>query len=266
MGSNNNNFLFIRQITFKDTICVSGKYDIKFFISTFVADKNEFCNKFAGVATAKDFVSKFHASRTDAGPSTQCARPTTVDVSGDAEMSEEDDSLVRANGLKTPKKNKNTTRKRKQGTQQPEGAELQSPDKVSRKANPIDEEIEAHYIGKLLYFTALFECTLFYANLDGHANIEHTRRAPCEKRAKANTGGDNSNKRCLSNTRSQLKSSRRFGSSSRILGIHYRMFRFFSAMSRNYRVFPGKISKCPDSRRNLQIPGTILALSRNSVC
>ena len=80
------------------------------------------------------------------------------------------------------------------------------------------------------------------------------------------TGGDNSNKRCLSNTRSQLKSSRKFGSSSRILGIHSRMSRFFSAMSRNYRVFPGKISKCPDSRRNLQIPGTILALSRNSVC
>ena len=80
------------------------------------------------------------------------------------------------------------------------------------------------------------------------------------------TGGDNSNKRCLSNTRSQLKSSRKFGSSSRILGIHSRMSRFFSPMSRNYRVFPGKISKCPDSRRNLQIPGTILALSRNSVC
>ena len=80
------------------------------------------------------------------------------------------------------------------------------------------------------------------------------------------TGGDNSNKRCLSNTRSQLKSSRKFGSSSRILGIHSRMSRFFSALSRNYRVFPGKISKCPDSRRNLQIPGTILALSRNSVC
>ena len=80
------------------------------------------------------------------------------------------------------------------------------------------------------------------------------------------TGGDNSNKRCLSNTRSQLKSSRKFGSSSRILGIHSRMSRFFSALSRNYRMFPGKISKCPDSRRNLQIPGTILALSRNSVC
>ena len=80
------------------------------------------------------------------------------------------------------------------------------------------------------------------------------------------TGGDNSNKRCLSNTRSQLKSSRKFGSSSPILGIHSRMSRFFSALSRNYRVFPGKISKCRDSRRNLQIPGTILALSRNSVC
>ena len=36
-------------------------------------------------------------------------------------------------------------------------------------------------------------------------------------------------------------------------------------MSRNDRVFPGKFSKCPDSRKNLQIPGTILALSRNSV-
>lgn len=166
MGSNNNNFLFFGQITFKDTICVSGKYDIKFPISTFVADKNEFCSKFAGVATAKDFVSKFNASRTEASPSTRCARPATVEVIGDAEMSEEDDSLVRANGLKTPrKKKKNTTRKRKQATQQPEGAELQSPDKVSRRTNPIDEEIEAHYIGKFLYFIALFECTLFYASL-----------------------------------------------------------------------------------------------------
>lgn len=123
---------------------------MKFPISTFVADNNEFCNTFARVATAEDFVSTFNASRTDAGPSTQCARPTSVDVSGEAEMSEEDVSLLHANGLKTPKKKKNTTRKRKQGTQQPEGAELQSPDKVSRKANPIDEEIEAHYIGKLL--------------------------------------------------------------------------------------------------------------------
>ena len=35
-------------------------------------------------------------------------------------------------------------------------------------------------------------------------------------------------------------------------------------MSGNYSVFPGKIFKCLDSRKNLQIPGTILALSRNS--
>lgn len=145
-----------------DTNCVSGKCDIKFLISKFVADKNEFCNKFAGVTTAKDFVSKFIAYRKDAGPSTQCARPATVEVSGDAEMSEEDDSLVpaAANGLKTPKKKTNTTRKRKSATQQPEGAELQSPDKVSLGANPIDEQIEAHYIGKFIY-TALFECIDF---------------------------------------------------------------------------------------------------------
>ena len=174
LASNNNKFLFIGQITFKDRICVSGKYDIKFPISTFVADKNEFSNKFAGVATAKEFVSKFNASRTDAGPSTHCARPATVDVSQDAEISEEDDSLVRANGLKTPtKKKKNTTRKRKQATQQPDGAELQSPDKVSRITNPVDEEIELHYIGKLLYFTALFECTLFYANLQNASWVYH---------------------------------------------------------------------------------------------
>lgn len=85
-----------------------------------------------------------------------------MEVSGDAEMSEEDDSLVpaAANGLKTPKKKTNTTRKRKSATQQPEGAELQSPDKVSLGANPIDEQIEAHYIGKFIY-TALFECIDF---------------------------------------------------------------------------------------------------------
>ena len=50
------------------------------------------------------------------------------------------------------------------------------------------------------------------------------------------------------------------------LGYFPSVSRFFSAMSRNHRVFLGKISTCPDSRRNLQIPGTILALSRNSVC
>ena len=31
------------------------------------------------------------------------------------------------------------------------------------------------------------------------------------------------------------------------------MSRLFSAMSRNHRVFPGKISKCPDSRNNFGI-------------
>ena len=138
---------------------------MKFSISTFVADKNEFCNKFAGVATAKDFVSKFNASRTDAGPSTQCARPAIVTVSGDAEMSEEDDSLVPSNGLKTPRKKTNTSRKRQRANQQPEGAELHSPDKVSRGTNPIDEQIEAHYIGKSLNFTALCECYLLVYQL-----------------------------------------------------------------------------------------------------
>lgn len=141
---------------------------MKFSITAFVADKNEFCNKFAGIATAKDFVSKFNVSRTDAGPSTQSGRPAIVEVGGDCEMSEEDDidSVMRTSGLKTPKKKKTKNpRKRKHATQQlqPEGAELQSPDKVSRRANPVDEIIEAHYIGKFLYFTALrvFEFTLF---------------------------------------------------------------------------------------------------------
>ena len=66
------------------------------------------------------------------------------------------------------------------------------------------------------------------------------------------TGGDNSNKRCLSNTRSQLKSSRKFGSSSRILRIHSRMSRFFSTMSRNYRVF-----RIPEKFPSVPIPGEI---------
>lgn len=44
------------------------------------------------------------------------------------------------------------------------------------------------------------------------------------------------------------------------------MSRIFSAMSLNYCVLPRKISKCPNSQRNLQIPHTILALSRNRVC
>ena len=36
----------------------------------------------------------------------------------------------------------------------------------------------------------------------------------------------------------------------------------FPSMSRNYRVFPGKIFKCPDFWKNSQVSGTILALSQ----
>ena len=106
LRSNNITFLSFKQITFKDIICVCGKYKIKFSITTFVAHKNEFCNKFAGVATAKDFVSKFNVSQTDASLSTHSAHPATVDVRANAEMSEEDVSLVCTNRLNTPKKKK----------------------------------------------------------------------------------------------------------------------------------------------------------------
>ena len=41
----------------------SGKFDLQLNITKFNADKNDFCRKFSGVSTAKDFVGKFKSTR-----------------------------------------------------------------------------------------------------------------------------------------------------------------------------------------------------------
>jgi len=131
----------------------SGKCDLQLNITKFNADKNDFCRKFSGVSTAKDFVGKFRSTRSvDVLPSTSgtsdCVTVSeeTPNISG-----EEDDLVVEVTSQKTqktPTKRKKGGKKRKQPNQIPEGAELPSPEKVP-KANTLDEEIEAHYIGML---------------------------------------------------------------------------------------------------------------------
>lgn len=59
-------------------------------------------------------MSKFNVFRIEVSSLTRCARLVIVEVIGDVEMLEEDDSLVRVNGLKIlRKKKKNIIRKRK---------------------------------------------------------------------------------------------------------------------------------------------------------
>ena len=134
-------------------VSASGKYDLQLNITKFNADKNDFCRKFSAVSTAKDFVGKFRSTHTtDVMASTSGASDSvtvseeTPHISGD-----EEEIVVKATGQKTPKtltKKKKRAKKRKQPKQMPEGAELPSPEKVP-KANSLDEEIEAHYIGML---------------------------------------------------------------------------------------------------------------------
>ena len=59
------------------------------------------------------------------------------------------------------------------------------------------------------------------------------------------TGGDNSNKRCLSNTAYNFKSTRKFGRSSRFFGGQHSSKNIklhSSAVSQNYVIFPPKNS------------------------
>ena len=132
----------------------SGKFDLQFNITKFNADKNDFCRKFSGVSTAKDFVGKFKSTRstidmasTSGGTlDSVTVSEETLNISGN-----EGEAVVEAmgqNAPKTPTKKKKGGKKRKRHAQMPEGVELPSPGKVA-KANSLDEDIEAHYIGML---------------------------------------------------------------------------------------------------------------------
>ena len=109
-----------------------------------MADKNDFCRKFTGITTAKDFATKLKAAlMPDAIPSSSTASNTSVIALGETEVLEEE------RRQKTPTKtSKRGSRKRKGATQLlPEGVELTSPEKIP-KVNYIDDEIETHFLGK----------------------------------------------------------------------------------------------------------------------
>lgn len=127
----------------------SGKQEIKFNVSTFVAEKNDFCRKFVGLSVAKDLVEKFNSACSST--STAEVSNTTVTLGTEAVISggEEIEGNTARNFLKTPSKKGKGGRKWS-AIQQPDGAELVSPEKAP-KVNLVDEEIEAHYIGMLFY-------------------------------------------------------------------------------------------------------------------
>lgn len=128
----------------------SGKFDLQLNITKFNADKNDFCRKFSGVSTAKDFVGKLKSTRSTIVMASASGTPDGVTVSEETPhiSGDEEEIAVEATGQKTPAKKKKGGRKRKQPTQMPEGVEFPSPEKAP-KANSLDEEIEAHYIGML---------------------------------------------------------------------------------------------------------------------
>ena len=80
------------------------------------------------------------------------------------------------------------------------------------------------------------------------------------------TGGDNSNKRCLSNTACNSSPPGKLKYPPEFFGDIPAKLSNFPKMSRKYVMFPGRIPESPDSRQNLQIPGKILFFSRNRPC
>lgn len=136
-------------------VSTSKKHKMKFSISKFVVNKNNFCRKFLGLSAAKDFVAKFNSaiismSTTD-DPNIIVTLGAEIAVMSEGEEMEANTGF---NSLKTPSKKKKGSRKRS-ATQKPEGAELVSPEKTP-KADLVDEEIEAHYLGMLfIYHTTL---------------------------------------------------------------------------------------------------------------
>jgi len=136
-------YAFYQQISFKDSVSHSGNCEIKFPINSFMADKNDFCRKFGGINTSKDFATKLKTTLIHATPSSSAASSTRVVTVVEAETLEEESRQ------KTPTKTtKRGNRKRKAEAQLvPEGGELTSPEKIP-KANHVDDEIETHFLGK----------------------------------------------------------------------------------------------------------------------
>ena len=123
-------------------ISPSGRFDMKFALVNFLVDKNDFTKNFLELrSSAKEFVRKYKQVIRSAGsptPSTSGAPIQAVVTIDDVEDAALDPTLH-----KTPvrKGNKN---KRKSSTPSPEGAELLSPEKVSRVA-PLLAGYKPHY-------------------------------------------------------------------------------------------------------------------------
>ena len=123
-----------------------------FALSNFTTDKNEFTRNFVGLQSkAKEFVKKYQ-NITRPSPSTTPSTSRSDQVLVTVEEPEEATRTPVSALEKTPvKKAKSAKRKRKAASQTPEGAELLSPEKLS-KPNTLDETIEAHFIGKSPFY------------------------------------------------------------------------------------------------------------------
>lgn len=123
-----------------------------FALSNFTTDKNEFTRNFVGLqSNAKEFVKKYR-NITRPSPTTKPSTSRSDQVLVTVEEPEEATRTPVSALEKTPvKKAKSSKRKRKAASQTPEGAELLSPEKLS-KPNTLDETIEAHFIGKSPFY------------------------------------------------------------------------------------------------------------------
>lgn len=123
-----------------------------FALSNFTTDKNEFTRNFVGLqSNAKEFVKKYR-NITRPSPTTTPSTSRSDQVLVTVEEPEEATRTPVSALEKTPvKKAKSSKRKRKAASQTPEGAELLSPEKLS-KPNTLDETIEAHFIGKSPFY------------------------------------------------------------------------------------------------------------------
>lgn len=124
-----------------------------FALSNFTTDKNEFTRNFVGLqSNAKEFVKKYWnitwPSPTTT-PSTSRSDQVLVTVEDPQEATRTLVSALEKTPVKKAKKSAN--RKMKSASQTPEGAELLSPEKLS-KPNTLDETIEAHFIGKSPFY------------------------------------------------------------------------------------------------------------------
>ena len=121
-----------------------------FALCNFTTDKNEFTWNFVRLqSNTKEFVKKYR-NITQPSPTTTPSASQSNQVLVTVEEPEEAMRTPVPALEKTPAK-KNAQRKRQSASQTPEGAELLSPEKLS-KPNTLDETIEAHFTGKSPFY------------------------------------------------------------------------------------------------------------------